>query len=335
MHSVELGFPRIALKGVIMRIVAVIGLFLLAVSVSAASHQVTDMLGRTVTIPQSPQRIVVMSEPAIGLPLMELGIQPIGSFGRADDGSYQLGADFVDAVLGEGHAKPKGIGSGREVNLEKLYALKPDLIIGTEFDTDKVKQLSTVAPVYLQNFLSGRFHSFSIEENLARLTGREAVFKQRHAAYMQQVAAVRALLPKTLSGKTYLPVLVNDQINVIGEATGFTQALEDLGFVRLDLVTKKGVSTSASQLLLPLSSEKFVELNPDLLIVLNSWGSKEQDEQATRAALERIAPMWSQYMKPAREERIIFLNTSKVFTPTFASAEHALQAVAEWARKKQ
>lgn len=315
--------------------VAAIGLFLMATSISAASHQVTDALGREVLIPLYPQRIVVMSEPAIGLPLMELGIQPIGSVGRADDGSYLLGTDFVDSVLGEGHTKPKGIGTAREVNLEKLYALKPDLIIGTEFDTDKVKQLSTVAPVYLQNFLSGTFHRFSIEENLALLTGREKIFHQRQKEYLQQVTAVRALLPKTLSGKTYLPVLVNDQINVVGEATGFTQALEDLGFKRLQLAEKNGISINNSQLLLPLSSEKFVELNPDILIVLNSWGSKEQDEQAIRAALERIAPMWSQYMQPAREKRVIFLNASKVFTPTFASAEHALQAVARWSRTQK
>ena len=315
-----------------MRIVTVaLGLFLLSLSVSAASLKVTDALGREVIIPQPPQRIVVMSEPVIGLPLMELGVQPIGSFGRADDGSYQLGTDFVDAVLGAGRPKPQGIGNGREVSLEKLHALKPDLIIGTEFDIDKVKQLSSVAPVYLEKFLSGDFHHFSIEADLARLTGREAVFQQLQAAYMQRVAAVRALLPKTLNGKTYLPVLINDQINVVGEATGFTQALEDLGFVRLKLAGEGG----DPPLLLPLSSEKFVELNPDLLVVLNTWGSKTHDEQAVRAALERIVPMWSQYMRPAREKRIVFLNSSQVFTPTFASAGHALQSVAIWARTQQ
>ena len=310
----------------ISRFVAIAGLLLLSAAARSASHQVTDALGREVTIPQSPQRIVVMSEPAIGLPLMELGVQPVGSFGRADDGSYQLGTDFVDAVLGKGRPKPVGIGSGREVSLEKLQALKPDLIIGTEFDVDKVSQLSTVAPVYLQNFLSGTFHAFSIEENLARLTGREAAFEERRAAYQQRVAAVRALLPKVPAGKTYLPVLINDRINVVGEATGFTQALEDLGFARMAL------PGGAAQLLLPLSSEKFVELDPDLLVVLNSWGSKEQGEAAIRAALERIAPMWSRYMRPAKEKRIVFLNAGEVFTPTFASAEHALQAVADWAK---
>jgi iron complex transport system substrate-binding protein len=313
--------------------VAAIFICLLGSSVFAASHQVTDAMGREVEIPEFPQRIVVMSEPAIGLPLMELGVQPIGSYGRADDGTYQLGTDFVDAVLGKGYAKPKSIGAGREVDLEKLYALKPDLIIGTEFDIDKVKQLSTVAPVYLQNFLSGTLHAFAIEENLARLTGREAAFQQRRGEYCQRVAATRALLPKDLNHKTYLPILVNDQINLVGEATGFTQALDDLGFVRLELAAQRGLD--ASPLLLQLSTEKFVELNPDLLIVLNSWGSKAQDEPAIRAALERIAPKWSQYMQPAREQRMIFLHASKVFTPTFASAEHALQAVAEWAKTQK
>ncbi|MGL5421645.1 ABC transporter substrate-binding protein [Serratia fonticola] len=307
-------------------------LSLMVPAVFAASHQVTDATGRNVVIPKSPQRIVVMSEPAIGLPLLELGVQPIGSYGRTSDGTYQLGTDFVDAVLGKGYSKPKGIGAGREVDLEKLYALKPDLIIGTEFDADKVKQLSTVAPVYLQNFLSGEFHPFSIEENLARLTGREDIFEKRRGEYLQRVAATRALLPKNPSGRTYLPILVNDQINIVGEATGFTQALEDLGFIRLHLSAKIAPAPPSSQLLLPLSSEKFVELNPDILIVLNSWGCKKQDEHAIRAALERIAPKWSQYMQPAREKRMVFLKASEVFTPTFASAEHALDTITLWAK---
>ncbi|WP_340617349.1 ABC transporter substrate-binding protein [Xenorhabdus entomophaga] len=315
--------------------ITVILLCLMGTSAFAATRQVTDTMGREVVIPEEPQRIVVMSEPAIGLPLMELGIQPVGSYGRSEDGTYQFGADFVDSVLGKGYTKPQGISSGREIDLEKLYALKPDLIIGTEFDVDKVKQLSTVAPVYLQNFLSGKFHNFNIEENLARLTGRERDFQKRRDMYLQRVAATRALLPENLANKTYLPILVTDQINVVGEATGFTQALEDLGFTRLNLSAQGGLSASSSQLLLQLSADKLGELNPDVLVVLNSWGSKELDENAIRSALDRIVPGWTHYMKPAREKRIVFLNTGEVFTPTFASAEHTLRAVGEWAKTKQ
>ncbi|PHM70419.1 ABC transporter substrate-binding protein [Xenorhabdus kozodoii] len=316
-------------------VITVILLCLMGTSAFAATRQVTDTMGREVVIPEAPQRIVVMSEPAIGLPLMELGVQPVGSYGRSEDGTYQLGADFVDTVLGEGYTKPLGISAGREIDLEKLYALKPDLIIGTEFDIDKVKQLSTVAPVYLQNFLSGKFHHFNIEENLARLTGREQNFQKRRDRYLQRVAETRKLLPENSSNKTYLPILVNDQINVVGEATGFTQALEDLGFTRLNLSAQGGLSAPSSQLLLQLSADKLGELNPDVLIVLNSWGSKEHDENAIRAALDRVVPGWAHYMKPAREKRIIFLNAGKVFTPTFASAEHTLRAVGEWAKTKQ
>ncbi|PHM61048.1 ABC transporter substrate-binding protein [Xenorhabdus ishibashii] len=316
-------------------VITVILLCLMGTSAFAATRQVTDTMGREVVIPEKPQRIVVMSEPAIGLPLMELGVQPVGSYGRSEDGTYQLGADFVDTVLGEGYTKPQGISAGREIDLEKLYALKPDLIIGTEFDIDKVKQLSTVAPVYLQNFLSGKLNNFNIEENLARLTGREQNFQKRREMYLQRVAATRDLLPENPANKTYLPILITDQINVVGEATGFTQALEDLGFTRLNLSAQGGLSATSSQLLLQLSADKLGELNPDVLVVLNSWGSKEHDENAIRSALDRIVPGWAHYMKPAREKRIIFLNAGKVFTPTFASAEHTLRAVEEWAKTKQ
>ena len=88
-------------------------LMALLVSAGAAladDRTVTDDAGRQVVVPERPQRIVVMHEPLLGVPLIELGMPVIGSYGRNDDGSFVTATDFIDVVLGEGHVKPKGIG---------------------------------------------------------------------------------------------------------------------------------------------------------------------------------------------------------------------------------
>lgn len=65
-------------------------LVLLAGVASAADTQTfIDDLGRTVTVPLHPQRIVSMHDLDITIPLIELGVPPVASHGRTrPDGSH-------------------------------------------------------------------------------------------------------------------------------------------------------------------------------------------------------------------------------------------------------
>lgn len=85
-------------------------LLLLTGAVSAAAPQTqtfTDDLGRTVTVPLHPQRIVSMHDLDITIPLIELGAPPIASHGRTrPDGSHYLrssaqltGVDFDNSDI--------------------------------------------------------------------------------------------------------------------------------------------------------------------------------------------------------------------------------------------
>lgn len=316
---------------------SLIAVFLLIFGVAHAlseSINVKDTIGREVNIPSLPKRIVVMSEPGIGLPLLELGISAVGSYGRADDGHYTLGADFIDTVLGGGYKKPIGIGVGGQIDLEKLHALQPDLIIGTEFDLDKIKQLSTIAPVYIQRFLTGNLDNFSIEENLSVIVDKKSAFEANKSRYTKRLQQTKQIFGQEIEGKTYLPIILMDQIKIVGEGTGVTQAFEDLGFKRLALSTNTKTSYADKKLVLPISSETLGALNPDILVVINSWSAQQQGQVGAADALNRIMPGWQDFLLPARENRIIYLDASKVFTPTFASAEHTLQSVQDWAKPR-
>ncbi|MBI0162753.1 ABC transporter substrate-binding protein [Bartonella sp. M0283] len=307
---------------------------LLAISATAEAREVVDTMGRTVDIPDHPKRVVVMSEPAIAIPMIELGVNPIGSFGRADDGTYQVGADFIDTLFGPNQKKPQGIGNNRQVDLEKLYSMKPDLIIGTEFDVDKVKQLSTVAPVYMQHYTTGHLDNFVIEENLAKLFGKETTFQTLKEKYFEDVQETKKQLPESLENKTYLPVIIMDQINIVGEGIGVSQPLNDLGMKPFEVSNDKTHSDGSPKIVLPISAETFGSLNPDILVVIINWGAPDKSVEATKEALNKLVPGWETYMKPAREGRVIYLDGSKVFTPSFLSARYTLGEVRKWAKTK-
>jgi len=302
--------------------------------VLAADRLLTDDTGREVMVPETPERIVVMHEPLLGVPLMDLGLDLAGSFGRADDGGFVIAVDFIDSVLGEGKVKPKGFGPVGQPDLEKLRALEPDLILATELDAGKLDQLSTVAPVYLQNISGHKVFGFDVQEALASLVGREEIFAARKAAYLDRVARLRAALPADPAGQTYLPVFLTDQLNVVGDSSGMVQALEDLGYTRLKVSEPSGASAGGgSMMLMPLSAEAFGRLNPDVLVLLNSYMDGSRDEAGTRAKLDRIVPGWNRFMKPAAENRILFVDPAKVITPTVASAEHMLDTLDHWNRQ--
>lgn len=308
-------------------------LLLIAHAALAAGRPVTDDTGRTVHIPDDPKRIVVLHEPLLGLPLLDLGVEIVGSYGRANDGKMLAAVDFIETVLGPSARKPPlGIGPVGNIDLERLRGLAPDLILGTERDASKVAQLAMVAPVYLQNVGEGLTRGFSIEESLAKLLERQPVFEQRHKAYREHLAALRANLPIDPAGRSYLMVMIHDQIRLVGEVSGAIQALEDLGYRRARFDGAGRDNGLGSGFAIPLDAELFGQINPDLLVIMGSYANRDRSETAIRGQLERIVPGWERFLAPARERRILYVDSAQVATPTIASAEHMLAAYAAWAK---
>lgn len=301
----------------------------------AEQKNVTDSTGRKVAIPAKPERIVVLHEPALGVPLADLGVNAIGSYGRKDDGATAMSADFYTLILGDRAPKPlpKGIGPIGNMSLEKIRALKPDLIIGTEHDQKKAAQLSKIAPLYLQHIGARSMKGIQTTEQLAELLGLQQAFTQRKAAYGKKLAKVKTKLSQSLKPKTYLAVFLTDQINVISQMSGGIQALEDLGLARYQVQNEGANSGYGSTLFVPISSETFSQLNPDVLVIMNSFAKKDRSAKATRASLDRITPGWQQFVKPAKEGRIVFADSAKVTTPSIASAELMLTAIQIWAEQ--
>ncbi|WEX08014.1 ABC transporter substrate-binding protein [Chelativorans sp. AA-79] len=317
------------------KLVTTMAVMLLATTAAfAQTREVIDDAGRTVQIPEKPQRIIAMHEALIALPLIELGFDVIGVYGRADDGASIYDVDFIKSVFGDDPSlQIGGIGPVGDIDLEKLRALKPDLIVGMGRQLAQSEILSAIAPVYLQTTMAGSESGFSIEEQLAKAFGRTAVFDVKRASYLERVEEVRASLPEDPRGKTYLAIIVFDQISAVRDVSGAIQAIRDLGYEPYDWANRVTNEPAKSRgFAVPLSSEEFALLDPDLLVIMNSYMSADHSEGGIRARLDAIAPGWSRFMRAAKEDQIVFLNSAEVATPTIRSALHTLAAFEEWGR---
>ncbi|MEM8824626.1 MAG: ABC transporter substrate-binding protein [Pseudomonadota bacterium] len=100
--------------------------------------------GGQTCIPDDPQRIVTLHDQNAMLPIMELGVAPVGSTGDIVDGGHAYNRmqdhDTSDVAF---------VGTWREPSFEDIAALNPDLILGMPFHANQADTFSAIAPVVL------------------------------------------------------------------------------------------------------------------------------------------------------------------------------------------
>lgn len=105
----------------------------------------TDALGNTISLDHRPTRIAAFADNA--LTLFSYGITPVAVFGRVDVASDERFADYdlsSTEIVGNTYG---------EIDLEKLAAAKPDLIVTGVYPTDRKGTIDTTQPDYGLNDL--------------------------------------------------------------------------------------------------------------------------------------------------------------------------------------
>ena len=135
----------------------------------------------TTCVPENPERIVTTQDQNALLPLLELGVKPVGSAGLVgDDGETSFRR--VEGYDTEGIAF---VGSYGEPNLEAIAARRPDLIVGSPFQETIYDDLSAIAPTVLIDV-----HDRPLEAGLldfADLVEREAQAQELEEEYRARV----------------------------------------------------------------------------------------------------------------------------------------------------
>ncbi|HBR6953682.1 TPA: iron-siderophore ABC transporter substrate-binding protein [Klebsiella aerogenes] len=286
-------------------------LMLFAGAVSAADSQTfTDDLGRTVSVPLHPQRIVSMHDLDITIPLIELGVPPVASHGRTrPDGSHYLRSSAQLTGVDFDNSEIRFIGTA-DIDLEAGAAAKPDLIITEPSRHVSVEQLAKIAPTVSIDHLQGS--APRIYRKLAQLTGSQARLAVLERRYQEQIKQLKA----TVDPQQYRVSVIqanNGKVTVHHSYHALGRVLRDAGFRFPPLIDKIPDGQR-----IDVSAEQLPELDADF--VFATWrsdtGGKPQDELK---AMEAVMPGWCDFMRACRTGRYILLPREEVISNSYAA----------------
>ncbi len=128
-----------------------------AATPSGGTRTITDVIGE-VEVPANPQRVVVLDGPQLDA-CLAVGVKPVGAVTGFE------GAAFP-AYLGDMTEGIENVGTISEPNLEKIIALEPDLILGSNLRNEEIHHLLVeIAPTVFSEAVSddwrGNFELFT------------------------------------------------------------------------------------------------------------------------------------------------------------------------------
>jgi iron complex transport system substrate-binding protein len=268
-------------------------------SSAVAQISLTDDIGRTVTLPQRPERIVSLA-PSITETLFAIGA-----------GEQVAGVTDYCTYPEEARKKPR-VGGMVNPSIETIVDLRPDLIIlsmegNLRDDFRKLTELG--APVFVSNprTLHGIYASISA---LGLLTGREKESARVVAGMQERERHVTAPMRVRIEPSVLLIVSLQP-LMVAGRGTFLAELLSMAGGRNL-----AGTSPSTYP---QFSREAVVEGDPDVLLVLSDAGGKENDIADTY-------PEWRR-LKAVRTGRVYRVDSDLLSRPGPRAAE-ALELIA-------
>ena len=220
-----------------------------APSTEATSHLVEHARGET-EVPDDPQRVVVL-EPVQLDTTVALGAIPVGAAVLNETAG-------IPAYLGEDAAGIQTVGTVAEPSIEKIAALKPDLIIGTESRHSALyDQLSSIAPTV---FMASQADPWVDNVGLvARALGDEAGADELLAAYNDRCAEIAETYD--VAGTTVNFVRPRDGVLTLYGPTSFAgSTLECAGFTIPERDWEGSISVD-------LSPERVLEAAGDFVLV--------------------------------------------------------------------
>lgn len=159
------------------------------------SYTVEHAMGTT-TIEKTPEKVVILTNEGTEA-LLALGVTPVGAV------QSWLGDPWYDHISDD-MKNVEVVGVEQEVNLEKIAALNPDLIIGNKLRQEAVyEQLSAIAPTVFSDTLRGDW-----KENFT-LYAKALNLEEKGNEVLSQFDAHLAEVKQSLGDK------VNQEISVV------------------------------------------------------------------------------------------------------------------------
>ncbi|OWR32323.1 iron-dicitrate ABC transporter permease [Saccharibacillus sp. O23] len=188
--------------------------------------------------------------------MLAVGEKPAGSVIAGGNTDYP-------EYLGDRTSGMQVLGTRDEPNLEAITALKPDLIIMTDFQEEQYENISKIAPTLVLDFYEDWRDTLS---TIAKITDKQSEADQVVSAYEEKVAGLKAKLSEKLGDETVAIIRPRKEgIRVHGIEHRIGQILyQDLGLKMPEMV--KGIGEDGS---VEISMETLPDIGADRYFVLS------------------------------------------------------------------
>lgn len=265
-----------------------VALFLIVPAALAADTIVVQHeLGETV-VPKNPERVVVFDFGVLDM-LDTLDIDIVG-----------LPRDLVPSYLSHyDSSQYENLGSLKEPDFERIYLLKPDLIIISGRQSDLYDEFVGIAPTIYIDLDTTRYME-SFKENaqiIGEIFEKEDEVAQQLASIDESIVAVQERTAKLNANA--LIVLVNDRaLSAYGAGSRFGLIHDVLNFTPVD------ASIVASTHGQNISYEFILANDPDYLFVVDRTAAIGGESAAKQVVENRIVQLTKAYA----DDHIVYLN---------------------------
>ncbi|MBF2014947.1 MAG: iron-siderophore ABC transporter substrate-binding protein [Rivularia sp. T60_A2020_040] len=257
-------------------------------------RNVKHVMGTT-CIPEKFERVVTLDETSLESAIA-LGLKPIGSV-ISDFSVY-----FQDKLTGV-----QNIGTIGEPNLEKIIAIKPDLILGFEYQKDIYSLTSKIAPTLLFEFgHSGQWKDVFTKMSVA--LGKKAAAEQAMNKYYSRLEEFKQEMGDNISKiKVSVVRVYPTGINLYLRDSFCGTILQDAGLSRPE--SQNFTASEAQKLFnnpiqVSIGNELFEKADGDFIFIWTGENNS-QETQAAQKKLEQLKsnPLW-QNLKAVQQNKV-------------------------------
>lgn len=253
-----------------------------------------------------PEKIVVLSPHHLDL-LLSLGYQPAAyGFPHAAPGvskpedTFNNPSQQIPYLGKKVTTQPVNVGLGGEPSLEKLAALKPDVIFGEIRNKGSYDLLKQIAPTFIWDVRTMGGQWQETIKDMAKILGEEEKAEQAIATHQKAIDKARKDLASVTKKHPKLLLLgmsnLQDQVIVIQPNTYLGEVMQGVGFEMVSLPSVKAKGPS-----IPISVEALPELNEaDIIIVMGySTDTEETIETSSEKSVDSFIK--TSQSKPAQQ----------------------------------
>jgi iron complex transport system substrate-binding protein len=279
------------------------------------TRTVVDDTGTEVTIPVEPKRIVALHDSSLTIPLLELGVIPVGSHGRGETEETAFIRSSA-AITGIDFNNSDIVWVGNyPADLERIAAVEPDLILTTQWQPLDPEQLRLIAPTVVFDYTKRT--DWEIYDWIADLTGTTDQLDRMKRRYDAQIELIR----KVIDTESILVSTVHanpGELFAYNPYGNIGRVLRDAGFQRPEIIEAIPEGDNRS-----FTAESLQAFDGDF--ILTTYRSSAQDyPDAVRGYFDSVLPGWCDALHACREGQMIMLSRAEASSSSY----YALGAVA-------